>query len=640
MLKAYGISVNYGEVRALDGIDLYVGDGEIVALIGANGAGKSTLLNTISGFNVPNEGEIIFQGEKLHGLEPEVVVRKGLAQVPEGREMFPSLTVSENLLMGAYLVKDRQRRASALDEVFELFPILKKRYHNAAQTLSGGEQQMLALARALMSNPKMMMLDEPSLGIAPILVEEIFKVIQSLNRSGLPILLVEQNVFLSLKISNRGYVLERGKIVLDDKSENLLKNPELWKRPIWVFELLGRLCVNQNLCFFYVQNGTGVGLMAKMAHRERLLAACNHREPDRVPLDFGSTMSTTIIEPGYDKLKEYLGFEHENRILVLRQGSISPDESILKRLGIDTRGVSLGAYRGGPDKQLDADTYFDIWHTTWKRASEGHYINIDGPFQKAEPHIGQLEAFNWPDPENPGFYENIRESAKKLRNETDYAIVFNMPVGVVHQGQFMRGFMEWLTDLYQRPDYITRMNEFIADIWIGIAERALDLVGDLVDVVTWGDDIAMQQGLFFNPDLYRKIIKPFHKRMIAAVKSKTDAKLWYHSCGAVYPLIEDLIEIGVDILNPIQVSAKDMDPAALKADYGDKLTFWGGIDTQHLLPFGTAEEVRQGVRDMIDKLGPGGGYILTSVHNIQKDVPPENIAAMFDEAKRYGVYDS
>ena len=380
--------------------------------------------------------------------------------------------------------------------------------------------------------------------------------------------------------------------------------------------------------------------MARMTHRERLLAAANRQKPDRVPLDFGSTIATTIIEPGYNNLKNLLGFEHENRILLFRQGSIIPDDSILARFDIDTRPLLLSPYKGGPDKQIDENIYFDIWQTTWQRAPEGHYINVDGPFQNTEPSIQQLESFSWPDPENPGFYENLRTSAKKLREETDCAIVFNLPVGIIHQGQFMRGFMEWLTDLYQRPDYIDRMSEILADIWIGIAKKSMDEIGDLIDIVAWGDDLAMQQGPLFGPDLYRKFIKPRHKRMNEAIKSGTDAKIWYHSCGSVFPLIDDLIESGIDILNPIQVAAKDMDPAALKAEYGDKLAFWGGIDTQHLLPFGTPEEVRIGVREIIDKLGPGGGYILTSVHNMQKDVPPENIVAMFDEAIEYGVYNS
>jgi uroporphyrinogen decarboxylase len=378
--------------------------------------------------------------------------------------------------------------------------------------------------------------------------------------------------------------------------------------------------------------------MATMTHRERVLAACNLEKPDRVPLDFGSTIATTIIEPGYNRLKALLGLEHENRILLLRQGSVIPDDSMLERFDIDTRCLLLGTYQGGPAKQIDENTVLDIWHTTWQRAPEGHYINIDGPFQNAEPSIQQLEDFTWPDPDNEGFYDGLRERAAELRNNTDCAIVFNLPVGIVHQGQFMRGFMEWLTDLYQRPDYTARMSDIIADIWIRIAENSLDLVGELVDVVAWGDDIAMQQGPFVNPDLYREIIKPRHKRMIEAIKRRTDAKLWYHSCGSVYPMIKDLIEIGVDILNPIQVAAKDMDPALLKREFGQKLCFWGAIDTQHLLPFGSPDEVRQGVRNIIDCMAAGGGYVLTGVHNIQKDVPAENIVAMFDEARSYGVY--
>lgn len=378
--------------------------------------------------------------------------------------------------------------------------------------------------------------------------------------------------------------------------------------------------------------------MRGMTHRERLLTAINCKEPDRVPLDFGSTIATTIIWPGYNRLKEHLGFQHDNKTMLFRQGSVIPDDSILERFDIDTRGIVLGDYKGGPGKVIDENTVIDIWQTTWKRAPEGHYINIDGPFQKREPSIDDLDKFEWPDPDNPGLYEGLADKAAKLRNNTDCAIVMNMPVGIIHQGQFMRGFMEWLTDLYTNPDYICRMSDLIMDIWIKIAVNVVNEVRDNVDVFAWGDDLAMQEATLFNHEIYRKIIKPRHKEMIEAIKSRGNYKVWYHSCGSVYDLINDLIDIGVDTLNPIQVNAKNMDPLKLKTEFGNRISFWGGIDTQHVLPFGTQDEVRNAVRLMIDSLGKGGGYIVNSVHNIQPDVPPENIVAMFDEAKSYGVY--
>jgi uroporphyrinogen decarboxylase len=165
-------------------------------------------------------------------------------------------------------------------------------------------------------------------------------------------------------------------------------------------------------------------------------------------------------------------------------------------------------------------------------------------------------------------------------------------------------------------------------------------VGNNIDVIMWGDDLAMQQATFMSPEMYRELIKPRHKRMVAALKSRSSAKVHYHCCGSVYPLIEDLIDIGIDALNPIQVAARNMDPARLKDEFGERLAFWGAIDTQGVLPHGSPEEVRAEVRRIIDILGKGGGYILASVHNIQAEVKPENIAAMFEEGKSYGVYRS
>jgi uroporphyrinogen decarboxylase len=298
----------------------------------------------------------------------------------------------------------------------------------------------------------------------------------------------------------------------------------------------------------------------------------------------------------------------------------------------------LGEYRGGASKEIDGDTFLDSWGTTWKKAPDGHFINVDGPFQNRDPKIEILETFDWPDPDNQGLYEGLKEKAKAMHENTDYAIVLNLPVGIVHQCQFMRGFAEWLMDLYENPEFTCRLMDLIADTWIRIAENALDAVGENIDVIMWGDDMAAQDATFMSPEIYRELIKPRHQRMIAALKSRSDAKIQYHCCGSVYALIEDLIEIGIDALNPIQVNAKNMDPERLKKEFGDRLAFWGAIDTQRVLPLGTPEEVRAEVRRIIDTLGKGGGYILASVHNIQAEVSAENIVAMFEEGKSYGVY--
>lgn len=230
MLKIENVSVFYGKIQALFDVNLRVEAGELVALIGANGAGKSTLINAISGLIALRKGRIAFQGEKIDSLSPDKVVERGITQVAEGRELFPALSVHENLMMGAYTCRDRKEIEVHLLKVFDLFPVLKRKERDYAQTLSGGEQQMLAIGRGLMSSPKLMMLDEPSFGLAPMLVVRMFEVVTQLNRElGLPVLLVEQNVSLALKNSMRGYVMENGRITMEDESVVLLKNPEVEK---------------------------------------------------------------------------------------------------------------------------------------------------------------------------------------------------------------------------------------------------------------------------------------------------------------------------------------------------------------------------------------------------------------------------
>jgi branched-chain amino acid transport system ATP-binding protein len=228
MLEIRDLDVRYGSISALQGISAKVETGTIVTLVGANGAGKTTTLRTISGVVKARGGKILFDGDEITNLPPHKIVARGIAQAPEGRMVFANLTVLENLRMGAYLRRDKQGIATDLDYVFGIFPRLREREKQTAGTLSGGEQQMLAIGRALMSKPKCLMLDEPSLGIAPILVQTIFEKIVEINRSlGLTILLVEQNANLALEISHYGYVIETGRILLHDRSEALRQNEEI-----------------------------------------------------------------------------------------------------------------------------------------------------------------------------------------------------------------------------------------------------------------------------------------------------------------------------------------------------------------------------------------------------------------------------
>ena len=229
MLEVKNLSVHYGMIQAVRNVDFTVNEGEIVSLIGANGAGKSTVLKTLSGLIHPSEGEILYLGENIASTSAKKIVEKGLVQVPEGRHVFPGLTVKENLELGAFLRKDKEEIQKDMEAVFERFPILKERKDQDAQTLSGGEQQMLAMGRALMSRPKLLLLDEPSMGLAPIFIREIFKIIQEIQKTGTTVLLIEQNAKMALSISNRAYVLETGSVVLSGTGQELLESDEIQK---------------------------------------------------------------------------------------------------------------------------------------------------------------------------------------------------------------------------------------------------------------------------------------------------------------------------------------------------------------------------------------------------------------------------
>lgn len=229
MLEVKNINTFYGNIQALHDVSLHIDDGEIVTLIGANGAGKSTTLMTICGINKPRSGEILWNGQSIQTFAPNEIVKLGISQVPEGRLIFPDLSVMENLELGAFLRRDTGEIARDLDYVFDLFPILAQRRKQSGGTLSGGEQQMLAISRALMARPKLLLLDEPSLGLAPIIIQQIFSIIKKVNSTGTTVFLVEQNANQALKIANRGYVMENGRITMSDDAQKLLSSKEVQK---------------------------------------------------------------------------------------------------------------------------------------------------------------------------------------------------------------------------------------------------------------------------------------------------------------------------------------------------------------------------------------------------------------------------
>lgn len=230
MLKLINVSTFYGNIQAIKGINIEISEGEIITLIGSNGAGKTSTLMSISGVVPPREGKIMFMDQQIHGFSPDRIVSLGISQVPEGRHIFPQLSVLENLHMGAFIRNDNDEIKKDIEYIFELFPILTKRRNQSGGTLSGGEQQMLAISRALMARPRLLLMDEPSLGLAPIIVKQIFSIIKKINaEQKTTIFLVEQNANLALQVANRGYVIENGRIVIEDSADNLLSNSDVKK---------------------------------------------------------------------------------------------------------------------------------------------------------------------------------------------------------------------------------------------------------------------------------------------------------------------------------------------------------------------------------------------------------------------------
>lgn len=373
-----------------------------------------------------------------------------------------------------------------------------------------------------------------------------------------------------------------------------------------------------------------------MSHRDRVRKALNHEETDRVPIDLGGGPATQIHPTAYSNLLAHLGLEEEN-LPVSHRGEgqvVAPSEKLLQYFDIDVRGCYTAEPDSSQGRSIDASSYIDEWGVKWEKADVLHpYINVLGPLQHiSEPVPADLDSIQWPVPDDPGRVRGLRERVSAVRDQTDYAIVLNLPNSSFALSQRVRGFVETLEDLLLNEAFAEALQERITDVICGIAVLALGEVGDLIDGVSFGDDMGVQNQSYFSTDLYRKMVKPHHARFVETLHKHTDAKVIMHSDGSVRELIPDFIDHGVDVLNPVQVSATGMEPEQLNRDFGMDLGFWGGIDTQHVLPFGTADDVADAVRGRRKDLGKGGGYVQASVHNLQEEVPPENIVAMFETA--------
>lgn len=368
-----------------------------------------------------------------------------------------------------------------------------------------------------------------------------------------------------------------------------------------------------------------------MIPRERVLTALDHREPDRVPIDIGGTFATGINIAAYEALKDCLGVESETIVASRRSQIAMVEEDVRQRLGIDTYPILPRSPEGAEILYPDG-TYRDEWGVLRQKPEGGHYYVIESPLA-GDISLADVEAFSWPDPNDPSYVCGLAEEVQVLRQETDYAIILSLPVGFVHQSQFMRGYEAWLVDLLLDPGLAEAIMDHVLEIYLSIIGRMLGAVGDNIDVILYADDVGFQEQTMVSPELYRKFLKPRQARLFEFIKKHTEAKILYHTCGAVYPLIRDFIDIGLDILNPIQTTARGMDIQRLKEEFGQDLCFWGAIDVQHLLPYGNPVEVAAATQETIACLGTGGGYVLSATNNIQADTPPENILAMVKAAQ-------
>jgi uroporphyrinogen decarboxylase len=382
-----------------------------------------------------------------------------------------------------------------------------------------------------------------------------------------------------------------------------------------------------------------------MTSRERVLKALNHEIPDRVPIDLGGNQ-TGIHKNAYRNLVRHLGFPEEVEIMDAVQQLARPSERVLERFHVDTRYIAAGpaaTWKGGI---VRAERDGRVWHdltdefgVRWSMPDD-QSLFMDITFHPlAKATIKDVRDYPWPKGDDPGRFTGLRERALRLRSETPYAVVSGISGVVYETCWYMRGLEQWFCDLLTDTEFCEAMLDQTLKFWLDWFRLFLGEAGDVVDVIMIGDDLAGQDGPLFNPEIYRRLVKPRHKRLVQYIRSRTSAKIWYHTCGSCAAYIPDLLDNGIDILNPVQTSARNMDPVDLKRRFGRDLAFWGGgCDPQHVLSRGGPADVAADVRRHLAALMPGGGYVFNSIHNIQGEVPPENVVALFDTAYDSGFY--
>jgi uroporphyrinogen decarboxylase len=414
--------------------------------------------------------------------------------------------------------------------------------------------------------------------------------------------------------------------------------------------------------------------MAKTTSRDRVLAAIAHREPTRVPIDLGATPSSGISAIAYNNLKQHLNItEGHTRVYDVVQQLAQPEDVILDRFGIDT--VDIGRTFNRQD-----DDWYDItladgsaaqyptwFHPTQQADSSWTAQHADGTViasmtaggtffsQEHHPYLdGYPDNFSnlpevmpkvlwaglvhspWDHADEPDFWATLRQHALALRESTDRALMIVVGCNLFEWGTFLRRIDNFLMDLAAEPKQVERLLDALMAVHLNTLGKVCEAVGDIADIVRFGDDLGTNTGPFMSPDYYRRFFKPRHAQLCAFVKQHSNMHTFLHSCGSIAALMPDLIEAGFEIINPVQTSATDMDPAALKRQFGRDITFWGGgCDTRHVLPKGTPDQVRTHVLEMLDIFTPGGGFVFNTVHNILPDVPPANIVAMYEAIEQF-----
>jgi uroporphyrinogen decarboxylase len=389
-----------------------------------------------------------------------------------------------------------------------------------------------------------------------------------------------------------------------------------------------------------------------MKSSERLFTSLEHRHPDRVPYDLAGAHVSGIHQSAYQKLCCYLGLDDSPAPFAdVIQQVVIPSDALLERLQVDTRGLFPLCSHNWNVKGEDKGNYFeycDEWGVVHNFHKGGYWWSlVKSPLEGTMIDSEQLSNYSWPQASLPERIAGLRKQAEKFKSEGKIVVIKSLCAGLFEMGQRLRGMENFLCDLFIDPDNSKLILDKLTEQKMQFWEMVLDELGDVVDIVVETDDYGTQESQLIPPDTFRELFKPRYKDIFALIKKKFNEKkpagergyIFFHSCGNVRPILPDFIELGVDILNPIHVNAAGMDPVQLKKDFGSEITFWGGgIETQNILPYGTPEEVREDVKRNLEALMTGGGFVFNTVHNIQAEVPPENIMAMWETLQEYGKY--